>query len=156
MRELKPYEIAAVKRQYQNSLPALKKIQSITEKIEELQTDRDIQIKLLEGGEAGIKNLTGGYMSTDLIKCTYELQWNEDGSPKVDKNGRQLKKRVLTFVPPVEEAPNENTEVGTIVPPTTEGMPGSDFDADPIRSGYAQTIESDTTATTENPFEGIE
>ena len=148
MRELKPYEIAAVKRQYQNSLPALKKIQALDAKIAELQEDRDTQVELLEGGEAGIKRLTGGYKSTDLIQCTYELLWNEDGSPKTDKEGRQLKKRVLTFVPPVED-----NEVKVITPPTTESMPGSDFAADTVRSGYAQTIESETTV---NPFEGIQ
>lgn len=147
MRELKTYEIAAVKRQFLNSLPALKKIQSLDAQIAKLEEEKAVQVALLEGGEAGIKAMTGGYMSTDLIKCSYELQWNEDGSPKTDKEGRQLKKRVLTFVPPVEQAPIEDNEVRTIVPPTTEGMPGSDFDAD--------TNTSIETAGIENPFEGM-
>lgn len=153
MRELKTYEIAAVKRQFQNSLPALKKIQSLDAQIAKLEEEKAVQVALLEGGEAGIKAMTGGYKSTDLIKCTYELQWNEDGSPKVDKDGRQLKKRVLEYVVPTE-APE------TIVPPTTEGMAGSDFDADAekVETPEAPEVSGDAmpSAPSETPFAGME
>ena len=55
--------------------------------------------------------LTGGYKSIDLITCTYELQFNEDGTPKMDKDGKyQLKSQVLTYHAPVQaEQPTEET-----------------------------------------------
>ena len=43
MKELTTFQIAAVKRQFKNSLPALKKIESIDKKIQELKEERDIQ-----------------------------------------------------------------------------------------------------------------
>lgn len=131
MRELKPFEIAAVKRQFQNSLPTMKKIEALDEKIAKLQEEKETLVDFLKGGEQGIMRLTGGYMSTELIKCTYELVWNADGSPKTDKDGRQLKKRILTYVPKEE----------TVVPPTTEGQAGSDFDADTETLIEAETEE---------------
>lgn len=116
MLELKDRQIAAIKRQYKNSLPAIKKIESLNKKIADLIDERDREQAYLDGGEAGIKALTGGYASYELIKCEYIPQFNDDGTPKMDKDGKyQLKKQVLTFVQPTEPA-----------------MPdaGSDFDAD--------------------------
>lgn len=116
MLELKDRQIAAIKRQYKNSLPAIKKIASLNKRIVELTEERDREQAYLDGGEAGIKALTGGYASYDLIKCEYVPQFNEDGTPKMDKEGKyQVKKQVLTFVPPTE-AP---------IPET-----GNDYDAD--------------------------
>lgn len=108
MLELKDRQIAAIKRQFRNSLPAIKKIESLQKKINELTEERDREVAYLNGGEAGIRALTGGYASYELIKCEYVPQFNEDGTPKMDKDGKyQLKKQVLTFVPPVETAPHE-------------------------------------------------
>ena len=116
MLELKDRQIAAVKRQFRNSLPAIKKIESLNKRIAELISERDREQAYLDGGEAGIKALTGGYASYDLIKCEYVPQFNEDGTPKMDKDGKyQLKKQVLTFVPPTEAPISEI---------------GNDFDAD--------------------------
>lgn len=115
MLELKDRQIAAVKRQFRNSLPSLKRIESLKKKINELGKELEVETAILNGGEAGIIAMTG-YRSIDLIKCEYIPQFNEDGSPKMDKDGKyQLKKQVLTFVPPVEA-------------PVTEK--GNDFDAD--------------------------
>lgn len=111
MLELKDRQIAAVKRQYRNSLPAIKKIESLNTKIEELIKERDLQQAFLDGGEAGIRALTGGYASYELIKCEYIPQFNEDGSPKMDKEGKyQVKKQVLTFVQPNEKTSDTMTE----------------------------------------------
>ena len=88
MRELTTREIAAVKRQFKNSLPAMKKIESIDQKIAKLQEERTIQQAILDGGEAGIMAMTGGFRSIDLITCTYEPQFNEDGTPKMDKESK--------------------------------------------------------------------
>lgn len=130
MKELTTREIAAVKRQFKNSLPAMKKIDSIDQKITRLQNERAIQQAILEGGEAGIMAMTGGYRSIDLITCTYEPQFNEDGTPKMDKEGKyQVKTQVLTFHAPVEV-------------PTTEGKVGSDYDVD----SEAKVEEAETPA----------
>lgn len=142
MKELKPFEIAAVKRQFQNSLPTLKKIEAINEKIAKLQEEKDTLVDFLKGGEQGIMRLTGGYMSTDLIKCTYELVWNEDGSPKTDKDGRQLKKRILTYNPPVE------TETVQVEMPEH----GNDYDVDKATVIEAETEEVAPLENEENPF----
>lgn len=131
MKQLSVREIAAVKRQFLNSLPAFKKVQKLQEKIKELQEEIDIQLAIIEGGEAGIKALTGGYKSIDLIKCTYEDYLDANGQPKLDKAGRVMKKQVLTFV-----EPEEVVEV-----PETTGNPGSDFDADKEITASNEMIE---------------
>lgn len=120
MKDLNSRQIAAIKRQFKNSLPALKKIESINKKIADLEEEKRIQQAILDGGESGIIAMTGGYKSVDLIHCEYVAKFNEDGTPKMDKDGKyQLKEQVLTFVPPVEnieaviesETPVSETEV---------------------------------------------
>lgn len=119
MKELTVRQIAAVKRQFLNSLPAFKKVQKLQDKIRKLQEEIDIELAMIEGGEAGIKALTGGYRSIDLIQCTYEDYLDANGQPKLDKAGRVIKKQVLTFKYPEE-----------IAVPETIGNPGSDYDMD--------------------------
>lgn len=127
MLELKDRQIAAIKRQFKNSLPAIKKIESLQKKINELTEERDREVAYLNGGEAGIKALTGGYASYELIKCEYVPQFNEDGTPKMDKEGKyQVKKQVLTFVPPTET-------------PMPEA--GNDYDADVCQCGEPVSID---------------
>lgn len=119
MKDLTVRQVAAVKRQFKNSLPALKKIESINKKIAELEDERAIQQAIIDGGEAGIMKMTGGYKSVDLIHCEYVPQFNEDGTPKMDKDGKyQIKNQVLTFVPPVEAI--DNQPVGESVPNTAD------------------------------------
>lgn len=143
MKELTTREIAAVKRQFKNSLPAMKKIESIDQKIAKLQEERTIQQAILDGGEAGIMAMTGGFRSIDLITCTYEPQFNEDGTPKMDKEGKyQIKNQVLTF------------HAITDVPFTGGEKTGTDFDID----SKAKVDEVETTATDAafNPLNGLE
>lgn len=140
MKELTSREIAAVKRQFKNSLPAMKKIDSINQKINKLQEEKAIQQAILDGGEAGIMAMTGGYRSVDLITCTYEPQFNTDGTPKMDKEGKyQIKTQVLTYHTPVE-IPAENA--------------GSDYDID----SEAKVEENETSAVEAafNPIENFE
>ena len=102
-------EIASIKRIFLNNLPMYKKIETINKKIEELNNELNDINTFIESSEAGVKNLTG-YTSGELIKCEYIPQFNEDGTPKMDKEGKyQQKKRVLTFVIPVQE-PTEEVE----------------------------------------------
>ena len=141
MKELTTREIAAVKRQFKNSLPAIKKIESIDQKIAKLQQERAIQQAILDGGEAGIMAMTGGYRSIDLITCTYEPQFNEDGSPKMDKEGKyQVKNQVLTFHAPIEV-------------PSTEGNMGSDYDVD--SEAVVDEDETEAVNAAFNPIENI-
>lgn len=130
MKELSTREIAAVKRQFKNSLPALKKIEAIDKKIAALQEERDIQQAIIDGGEAGIMRLTGGYRSVDLITCTYEPQFNEDGSPKMDKEGKyQIKNQVLTFHAPVEVDTNPTENVAEVDDSPNEEVESAPADA---------------------------
>ena len=86
-----------------------KKMEAINKKIEELNNELNDINTFIESSEAGVKNLTG-YTSGELINCEYIPQFNEDGTPKMDKEGKyQQKKRVLTFVIPVQE-PTEEVE----------------------------------------------
>ena len=103
-------EIASIKRIFLNNLPMYKKMETINKKIEELNNELNDINTFIESSEAGVKNLTG-YTSGELISCEYIPQFNEDGTPKMDKEGKyQQKKRVLTFVVPVQEQTNDNTE----------------------------------------------
>ena len=103
-------EIASIKRIFLNNLPMYKKMETINKKIEELNNELNDINTFIESSEAGVKNLTG-YTSGELISCEYIPQFNEDGTPKMDKEGKyQQKKRVLTFVIPVQEQTNDNTE----------------------------------------------
>ena len=102
-------EIASIKRIFLNNLPMYKKMETINKKIEELNNELNDINTFIESSEAGVKNLTG-YTSGELISCEYIPQFNEDGTPKMDKEGKyQQKKRVLTFVIPVQE-PTEEVE----------------------------------------------
>ena len=103
-------EIASIKRIFLNNLPMYKKMETINKKIEELNNELNDINTFIESSEAGVKNLTG-YTSGELINCEYIPQFNEDGTPKMDKEGKyQQKKRVLTFVVPVQEQTNDNIE----------------------------------------------
>lgn len=113
-------EIASIKRIFLNNLPMYKKMEVINKKIEELNNELNDINTFIESSEAGVKNLTG-YTSGELINCEYIPQFNEDGTPKMDKEGKyQQKKRVLTFIIPVqeptEEAESEETTTDTNVP----------------------------------------
>lgn len=100
-------EIASIKRIFLNNLPMYKKMEAINKKIEELNNELNDINTFIESSEAGVKNLTG-YTSGELISCEYIPQFNEDGTPKMDKEGKyQQKKRVLTFVIPVQEPTDE-------------------------------------------------
>jgi hypothetical protein len=113
MKQLTSREQSAIKRQFQNSFPTLQKINSITKKLNELQKEKETLEAFLEAGEAGVKLITGGYKSTDIVKCEFIPQFNEDGTPKMDKEGKyQIKKKLLTFVEPdTQEVTSETNQI---------------------------------------------
>lgn len=103
MKDLNTKQIAAIKRQFKNSLPLLKKLESVNKKLAALEEEKKELQDTINCFESGIIAMTGGYRSIDLINCEYVPQFNEDGTPKMDKDNKyQLKTQVLTFIPPVE------------------------------------------------------
>ena len=122
-------EIASIKRIFLNNLPMYKKMETINKKIEELNNELNDINTFIESSEAGVKNLTG-YTSGELISCEYIPQFNEDGTPKMDKEGKyQQKERVLTFVIPVQEPTEEVEQDGT-----TTNIDTTDNDEDTFKS----------------------
>ena len=122
-------EIASIKRIFLNNLPMYKKMENINKKIEELNNELNDINTFIESSEAGVKNLTG-YTSGELISCEYIPQFNEDGTPKMDKEGKyQQKKRVLTFVIPVQEPTEEVESDGT-----TTNIDTTDTDENDLKS----------------------
>lgn len=129
MKELTNKQIANIKRVFQNNLPYYKRLETIKTKIESLQEEAKSLFEVIEGNEVGVKRITDGLTSGQLIKCEYVPQFNEDGTPKMDKEGKyQQKKRVLKFEYPVENPsttdPTDNME------PVDSAYTGSDNDID--------------------------
>lgn len=117
MKELTSKQIASIKRVFLNNLSNYKRLDTIRGKIEELTKEAQDLLEIIDCNESGVKRITGGHISSELIMCEYVPQFNEEGSPKMDKEGKyQQKKRVLTFVQPKEEVNNkygkESTELG--------------------------------------------
>ena len=105
-------ELAQVKRIAQNVDADYQKVGKLNEKIAELTKERDELQQGIDEMEAPVIRKTGGFKSTDIYEKTIVPQFNENGTPKTDKDGRQLKvtKYVLrypdTIIPSVEnEAP---------------------------------------------------
>lgn len=110
MKELTSKQIANIKRVFLNNLPYYKRLEIIKGKIEALQEEAKALFDVIEGNEVGVKRITDGYTSGELIKCEYVPQFNEDGTPKMDKGGKyQQKRRVLTFEYPAENPSTMNT-----------------------------------------------
>lgn len=78
-------QFAAVKRVAQNVNPLVTKKAKIEAKIIELLNDKDQLEQEIEGHEIGVKALTGGYTSEQLVVKKVET------TDKVDKNGNPVK-----------------------------------------------------------------
>lgn len=107
-------ELAQVKRIAQNVDADYQKVGKLEEQIAKLTAQRDELQKGIDEMEAPVIRKTGGFKSTDIYEKTIVPQFNENGTPKTDKDGRQLKvtKYVLRYgdsiLPPkVEETVNE-------------------------------------------------
>ena len=104
-------QISQIKNIYKANSSIYSRIETLQKHLYKIQEELDEQLAIIEANEAGVKMLTGGFISKQLIKDEQIPQFNEDGTPKMDKEGKyQQKKRVLTFVIPVQEQTNDNTE----------------------------------------------
>lgn len=78
-------QFATVKRVAQNVNPLVVKKNKIAAKIDELNAEFNALTEEIEGHEMGVKSLTGGLTSEDLVVKKVE------GTGKVDKNGCPVK-----------------------------------------------------------------
>lgn len=97
MKTLTVRQFASVKRIAQNVNPLVVKKNKIAAKIDELNAEYNALTEEIEGHEMGVKALTGGLTSEDLIVKKVE------DTGKVDKDGRPIRK--------VDYIPNPNTLV---------------------------------------------
>ena len=109
-------QISQIKNIYKANSSIYSRIETLQKHLDKIQTELNEQLEIIDANEAGVKMLTGGFISKQLIKDEQIPQFNEDGTPKMDKEGKyQQKKRVLTFVVPVQE-PTEEVESDEITP----------------------------------------
>lgn len=85
MKTLTVRQFATVKRVAQNVNPLVVKKNKIATKIDELNAEYNALTEEIEGHEMGIKALTGGYISEDLVTKKVE------DTGKLDKDGKPIK-----------------------------------------------------------------
>lgn len=85
MKTLSVRQFATVKRVAQNVNPLVVKKNKIAAKINELNAEYNALVEEIEGHEMGIKALTGGLISEDLVVKKVE------DTGKVDKDGKPVK-----------------------------------------------------------------
>lgn len=116
-------QMATVKRVAQNVNPLVVKKNKIAAKIDELNAEYNALVEEIEGHEMGIKALTGGLTSEDLVVKKVE------DTGKVDKNGCPVKvtkyepkEGVMVFNEEanVYEIHTEEPEVEDVVPGTVD------------------------------------
>lgn len=101
-------QISQIKNIYKANSSIYSRIETLEKHLNKIQAELNEQLEIIDANEAGVKMLTGGFISKQLIKDEQIPQFNEDGTPKMDKDGKyQQKKRVLTFVVPVQEPTEE-------------------------------------------------
>jgi hypothetical protein len=107
-------QISQIKNIYKANSSIYSRIETLQKHLDKIQSELDEQLAIIDANEAGVKMLTGGFVSKQLIKDEQIPQFNEDGTPKMDKEGKyQQKKRVLTFVVPVQKTEEAETEETT-------------------------------------------
>lgn len=122
-------QISQIKNIYKANSSIYSRIETLQKHLDKIQSELDEQLAIIDANEAGVKMLTGGFVSKQLIKDEQIPQFNEDGTPKMDKEGKyQQKKRVLTFVIPVQESTEEvePNKVANIIDPEFDNKCSSD------------------------------
>ena len=121
MKELTNREIASIKRICQNVDADYQKVCKLNAKIDELTAERDELQLGIDEMEAPVMRKTGGYKSTDLVEKVVTPCFNPDGTPRLDKDGRQVKSTKFVQKYP-NFLPEENGGVSneSVAEPTTE------------------------------------
>lgn len=118
-RKFNKLQIATIKRTAQNVAQYVSKKESIDKKIAALEAEKQMIQPLIDAFQGPIKEMTGGYTTEDLV--VKEITKTGKLDSKTGKEiftTRYVLKYPDTVVPPTIEAPS------------TEGLPGSDFDVD--------------------------
>ena len=127
--EFTKFEKARIKRTAQNVDQCITQKNKLAEKIAKLQAEYDEKVQMIELYDAPIKLMTGGFGVEALVKKVVTP------TDKLDKNGNVIKVTSYEFLYPETIVPVQ-TEEETVVPPTTEGMLGSDYDVDTENINY--------------------
>ena len=155
MKTISIRQFASVKRIAQNVSPLVVKKNKIASKIDELNAEYNALIEEIEGHEMGVKALTGGLTSEDLV-----IKKVED-TGKVDKDGKPIK--VTKYEPKagvvvfneeanVYEIHIEEPAIDNVVPetvddtekaPETEVKAGEEAPFDPTNSFSDDVEDSD-------------
>ena len=84
-------QFATVKRTAMNVYPLVDQINKKRAEINKLYAEIEDLNNQVTSWEGGIMAMTGGYTSSDLVIKTVTIATNEDGSTKLDKNGKPVK-----------------------------------------------------------------
>ena len=84
-------QFATVKRTAMNVYPLVDQINKKRAEINKLYAEIEDLNHQVTSWEGGIMAMTGGYTSSDLVIKTVTVATNEDGSTKLDKNGKPIK-----------------------------------------------------------------
>lgn len=107
-------EIAVIKRTAQNVAQFVNKKEKLNAKIAELEAEKASLQPIIDSFQGPIKEMTGGYTTEDLVTRETVHTGKMDS-----KTGKEiLQTRYILKYPE------------TVVPPTTEDGPGSDYDVD--------------------------
>ena len=107
-------EIAAIKRTAQNVAQFVTKKEKLNKKIEELEMEKQSLQPMIDAFQGPIKEMTGGYTTEDLVQREVVHTGKMDS-----KTGKEIIQTRYVLKYPK-----------TVVPPTTEDVAGSDYDAD--------------------------
>lgn len=142
MKTFSKIEISVIKSTAKNVAPFVTKKAKVDEQIaatkEKIQKTLEEKLQKLEAEKAGyqsiidsmnqaVKQITGGYTTEDLVTITKE------GTGQMGDNGKEIMKTCYNLKYPE-----------TVVPPTTEGVAGSDYDKDAETAEAAPETECPT------------
>ena len=107
MKKLTIRQVAQLKRTAQNVYPLVSKKNKLIEQMNQLNAEIISINTQIDAWEGATKAMTDGFTSENLITRKVICLTNEDGTPKVDKNGQQMK---VTKYEPKEGALDFNEE----------------------------------------------
>ena len=107
MKKLTIRQVAQLKRTAQNVYPLVSKKNKLIEQLNQMNAEIFSIDEQIDAWEGATKAMANGFTSKDLITRKVICLTNEDGTPKVDKNGQQMK---VTKYEPKEDVLSFNEE----------------------------------------------